>query len=97
MYSPVRKLNNNQTGSKLQLAGNPVFDQFRLYATSIRPETLELHVYNGAGQQVLSRKYQLNPGTNLVELPASQLPAGAYVLRASLGNLSQQRFRVIKH
>ena len=96
MYSPVRKLNNNQTGSKLQLAGNPVFDQFRLYATSIRPETLELHVYNGAGQQVLSRKYQLNPGTNLVELPASQLPAGAYVLRASLGNLSQQRFRVIK-
>lgn len=96
MYSPIRKINSQQAGNTLQLAGNPIFDQFRLYATSTRSETLELQVFNGIGQQVLQRKYQLNPGTNLVEMPASQLPAGAYVLRANLGNHSQESFRVIK-
>lgn len=96
VYSPVRKLTVKQSGNMLQLAGNPITDRFRLYSTSTRPEQMEVQVFNSSGQQVLNRKQSVGPGTNLVEIPASQLPAGTYILRATLGNLTQESFRVIK-
>jgi hypothetical protein len=80
----------------LQLAGNPVSNQFRLYATSSRPETMEIQVFNGSGQVVVTRKFTVSAGTTLLEIPASNLPSGTYIIRATMGNLTQESFRVIK-
>ncbi len=96
VYSPIRKLGNKPGGQKLTLAGNPIFDAFKLYSTSTRPEQLEIQVFNGSGQQVLTRKFTVSSGTTLLEIPASNLTPGTYILRATMGNMAQQSFRVIK-
>jgi hypothetical protein len=96
VYSPIRKINSIVQKNKLQLAGNPVHDEIKLYSFSTRNETIELQIFNSAGQVVSNRKYNVNTGTTLIQIPASSLTPGTYIIRANMGNNTQETFRIIK-
>lgn len=96
VYSPIRKINTLAGKNKLQLAGNPVSDEIRLYSFTSRNENIELQVFNAAGQMVFTRKYNVSSGTSLIQVPSGNLAPGSYIIKANLGNNTQETFRVIK-
>jgi hypothetical protein len=96
VYSPVRKLSAASQQNRLVLAGNPVRDEVRFYSFSSRMNTVELQVYNTAGQVVTARKYNVSTGTTTIQLPVAGLTPGSYIIKANLGDATHQTFRVIK-
>lgn len=96
VYSPIRKLSASAEQNRLVLAGNPVRDEVRFYSFSNRMNTVELQVFNTAGQVITSRKYTISSGNSVIQLPVAALTPGSYIIKANLGNGAQQTFRVIK-
>jgi hypothetical protein len=48
-YSQIRKINTYTGKNRIQLAGNPVRSQMRLYTTNSRQENVQIQVFNSAG------------------------------------------------
>lgn len=95
-YSQIRKTNTYTGKTKIKLAGNPVHHKIRLYTTASRRETVEVQVFNSAGQEMNRYKYTVSQGTNLLELPAEKLQSGLYFVKTRVGLNYVETFRVIK-
>ncbi|MCB0782240.1 MAG: T9SS type A sorting domain-containing protein [Flavobacteriales bacterium] len=71
---------------ELKLWPNPFTDLITLEVVADKPGTLTLAVHDPAGRTVLLREHQVATGCNHVPMDLSDLPSGAYHLRAGLGN-----------
>jgi hypothetical protein len=96
-YSQVRKTSTYAGKTKIQLAGNPVRNQIRLYTTTSKRENVDIQVFNSLGQEMYRQKHTVTAGTNLLELPAEKLQNGLYFLKTSIGLNYVETLRVIKH
>ena len=70
------------TIKEMSLAPNPVVDATTLNFQLVEAGTVEIQLFNQAGQVVWSQRTQGLTGTNTVVIqPANQLPAGAYTVQ----------------
>jgi hypothetical protein len=95
-YSQVRKTITYVGKTRIQLAGNPVMNQIRLFATTSKRENVEIQVFNSLGQEMYHHKFTVTPGTNLLELPAEKLQTGLYFVKTRIGMNYVETLRVIK-
>ncbi len=95
-YSEVKRINVIKGPVKMKLAGNPVSNQIRLYASTTRRENVEIQLVNAAGQMLQHQKFNVSAGTSLLQLPVDRIPAGIYFLRTQIGDNYVESFRVIK-
>ena len=79
------KLALSSTAS-IQVYPNPIKDKFNIYLQSLAASSAGINLYNAAGQLMYSRNITLVNGTELVEVPTSNLAAGEYTLRIKAGN-----------
>jgi hypothetical protein len=67
--------------ASLQAGPNPVLDRYRVSLESAAGGYLDLNLYDQLGRRVLTRRENLQPGTNQLDLDLSHLPPGPYALR----------------
>lgn len=81
-YSHVIKASSNNL--VLQKAGpNPVADKLLLQLNSSNKKNIFYSIYNFSGRKVGEGQIKLEQGTNAVEIPVLNLPAGIYQLFAA--------------
>ncbi len=95
-YSQIRKITVSTGKTRIQLAGNPVQNNIRLYTTTGKRESVEIQIFNVSGQELYRNKYSVMQGTNLLQIPADKLQTGLYFLKARIGMNYVETLRIIK-
>jgi len=67
--------------NSIQVFPNPVQDRFYIYLRNMTSASANINLYNAAGQLVWTKNVSLINGSEYLEVPSQQLPAGAYFLR----------------
>ena len=70
----------------IQVFPNPVGDHFYIYMRKMMSATANINLYNAAGQLVYTKNINLINGSEYIEVPSQNLPAGAYFLRINAGD-----------
>ena len=65
----------------IQVFPNPIQDRFYIYLRNMSSATATINLYNAVGQLVYTKNITLINGSEYIEVPSKQLPAGAYFLR----------------
>ena len=92
----------NNTSQKITAAGsgqnnvqvfpNPIGSRFNIYLSQFVSSTANINMYNAIGQLVYSKEFALYNGSEYLEIPTQQLPAGEYTLKVTAAN----NFKFIK-
>jgi len=70
----------------VQVFPNPIKDHFTVYLRKMTSASANINLYNAAGQLVYSKNIPLINGSEYVDVPSKQLPAGTYFLRINAGD-----------
>ena len=70
----------------VQVFPNPIPDRFYIYMRNMASATANINLYNAAGQRVYTRVVTLVNGSEYLEVPSANLPAGTYFLRINAGD-----------
>ncbi len=79
-YSSIVML-NNEKNIEVSVYPNPLRDQMKLLVNASSMERVQINMYNGLGQLILSQKTSLQAGTNQLDLNVSGLSTGIYNLQ----------------
>jgi hypothetical protein len=81
------KVPDDVTGQNIvQVFPNPIKDHFSVNMRKMASSTANINLYNAAGQLVYSKHIVLINGSEYVDVPSKQLPAGNYFLRIHAGD-----------
>jgi hypothetical protein len=76
------KVPDNSVGvNSVLVFPNPIRDRFYIYLRNMASSNANINLYNAAGQLVWTKNISLINGSEYLEVPSQQLPAGAYFLR----------------
>jgi hypothetical protein len=95
VYSSIVRLGLPQNQKEVLLFPNPVYDVLQLSIPSSAKEGARLTIYDISGKPVRNTMVGMNEGSNLVQLDASGLRPGAYLISISTqGSLVWKKFIV---
>ncbi|MEI6854064.1 MAG: T9SS type A sorting domain-containing protein, partial [Bacteroidota bacterium] len=86
---------NDNTSTSLQVFPNPFTDQINLEITAGEVSNCNWTVYDMSGKQVMSGNQDLTEGNNTMNIDASSLAKGVYMLNAIINN-EKHSFRILK-
>lgn len=86
------KVADGTTGQNIvQVFPNPVTDHFFVYFRKMQASSANINLYNTRGQLLYRRTVNMINGSEYVQLPSANLPAGTYFIRINAGD-----FKLVK-
>jgi hypothetical protein len=79
-------INLNITFEVKDFIPNPAMNQTTLLITTSNDQSIEVDIYNGIGQKVISQKHTINKGANQLSFNVANLAAGTYTAVVSSAN-----------
>ncbi len=70
----------------IQVFPNPVQDHFYIYFRKMVSPTAHINLYNAAGQLLYTKVVNMVNGSEYIQVPSQNLPAGTYFLRINAGD-----------
>ena len=70
----------------IQVFPNPIKDQFYIYFRKMVASSATINLYNAVGQLVYTRQVNMVNGSEYIQVPSQNLPAGTYFLRINAGD-----------
>jgi len=80
------KTPDNAAQNTVLVYPNPIQSDFTIYLRNMTASSATINLYNAAGQLLSSQNVAVVNGSQYLQVPSQQLPAGVYTLRVTAGN-----------